>query len=455
MNRRRLFFIFFLSLLLGMLLLPTILRAIPSRYVARLPEPLQRLGAPEVQASILPTVVVDIDAGILLGTAPGSSNQNEEKVESTQVDPPATPTPPQISDRALENSAMQIPSPTLQPSPTMMPTATPSPIPIPSAFRLEGFRHIFQTWNNCGPATLAMTLSYFDMGLTQDQTAAVLKPNPEDRNVSPYEMVDYVENETPYHAINRVNGDIDTIRRLVANEIPVILEIGIDPPGEFRWLGWYGHYLLVVAYDDSTEQFWVYDSWFGTSEEPLKNAHPNGRILPYDVVDEYWPHFNRNYIAVFLDEQAELVAEIIGAEMDDSLMWQNALSTVRSETAVATENAFLWFNLGTIYNALGQYDQAALAFDQARAIGLPWRMLWYQFGPYEAYYEVGRYEDVILLADLTLKDRPYFEESYYYKGLAQERLGNLADAQDNFEKAVNFNPHFSPAVMALQAIGNS
>jgi len=76
-------------------------------------------------------------------------------------------------------------------------------------------------------------------------------------------------------------------------------------------------------------------------------------------------------------------------------------------------------------------------------------MLWYQFGPYEAYYQVGRYDDVILLADVTLADRPYFEESFYYKGLALEATGQTAAAEDNLEKAATFNPNFDPAVMAL------
>ncbi len=143
-----------------------------------------------------------------------------------------------------------------------------------------------------------MALTYFGDNVLQSETAAVLKPNPEDRNVSPDEMAAYVNEQTPYRALvpNRWQHR-ETLRRLVANGIPVIIEIGIEPPGEYRWLGWYGHYLLVVAYDDALEQFWVYDSWFGTSEEPLTNAHPDGRVLTYDDLDTYWPHFNRNYIA--------------------------------------------------------------------------------------------------------------------------------------------------------------
>jgi tetratricopeptide (TPR) repeat protein len=150
--------------------------------------------------------------------------------------------------------------------------------------------------------------------------------------------------------------------------------------------------------------------------------------------------------------QEETVASIIGDEMDDMVLWQNALETVQNETATDEGNAFLWFNLGTIYNSLGQYEEAATAFDQARSIGLPWRMLWYQFGPYEAYYKTGRYEEVLLLTDVTLKDRPYFEESYYYKGLALAALGDKEAARENLEKAVEFNPNFTLAAEALATL---
>ena len=140
--------------------------------------------------------------------------------------------------------------------------------------------------------------------------------------------------------------------------------------------------------------------------------------------------------------------------MVDETMWQNNLSVARVDAASDPNNAFYWFNLGTVYNALGQYEQAASAFDQARSIGLPWRMMWYQFGPYEAYYQVGRYEDVILLADVTLKDRPYFEESFYYRGLANAALGNTAEAEKDWTASNKFNPNYEPASTALAQIGS-
>lgn len=412
--------------------LPTLLKAIPSRYVARLPEAVQAIGERE-HVEVLPTAAVTQSDGAAL------------LAEPTRSQPLATSTQPlATNDQLLATST--------QPPPTSTPLPTATSVPIAPAGRLANFQHQFQTWNNCGPATLAMSLSYFDIPVTQDDTASYLKPNPEDRNVSPYQLVEYVEQNTDLTALSRTNGDLDTLRRLIAEGIPVIIELGINPPGEYAWLGWYGHYLLVVAYDDASETIWVYDSWFGTSEVPGTNATTEGRAISYDELDLGWREFNRNYVAFARPEQTPTLHEIIGPNLDDTTMWTNALTRMEAELRTETDNAFLWFNMGTIHNALGDYERASAFFDQARSIGLPWRMLWYQFGPYEAYYQSGRYEDVILLADVTLQDRPYFEESYYYRGLAQAALGFPDLAQDSFEKAVNFNPNYLPAGIALQEI---
>ncbi len=418
---------------------PAILRAIPDRYAVRyVPEFLHPIALPQTDIVILPTLAPAADISLLLQPT------SVPELPPTFT-PPAEPATPTSIPAIDEPTAV----PTDPPTATPEPTATATPIPIPPAARLTQIAHQFQDWNNCGPATLAMTLSYFQNHTTQSDTASVLKPNAEDRNVSPDEMVAYVNDRTPQQALFRANGTQDTLRRLVSNGIPVIVEIGIEPPGEFRWLGWYGHYLLIVAYDDTQQQYWVYDSWFGTSEEPLTNADKDGRILTYDTVDIYWPHFNRNYITVYSPEQAPLVANIIGNDIDDATMWQNSLRQAQAEAATNPENGFLWFNLGTSYNAIGDYEKAAAAYDQALATELPWRMLWYQFGPYQAYYQVGRYDDIILLADTTLKDRPYFEESFYYKGLAQAALGDNNGARQNLTAAIDFNPNYTPAIIAL------
>ncbi|MFO7662396.1 MAG: C39 family peptidase [Chloroflexota bacterium] len=444
--------LFRLILIIGLILFgvtvvvagPTLLRSIPTRYVMRLPEPLQALALPSDQAPLLPTVAAPVAAQGLIF---------ESSAPDGTAAPPASPTPLPVDIQYTNPAGGGIVDDSLSQSPTLavLPTATPSPTPwpVPQAARMTGFTHHYQEWNNCGPATLTMALTYFGLYHSQQQTGNGLRPHPEDRNVTPEEMAAYVNNQTKFKAISRVNGDLNLLRRLLANDIPVIIEVGIDPPGEYRWLGWYGHYLLPVAYDDLYEQVWVYDSWLGTSEVPQTNADPNGRIMPYSELAAYWSQFNHNYIVLYRPEQEADVLALLGEELNDDKMWANNLAQVQLDASREPGNAFSWFNMGTAYNAVGEYEKAATAFDQALAIGLPWRMLWYQFGPYEAYYQVGRYDDILLLTETTLKDRPYFEESFYYRGLAEAALGNMPAARENLERAYAFNPNFTPANLAL------
>ncbi len=449
MNRYRLLLATAFFLVGIILAAPTLIGALPDRYVLHLPEPIQKYGLPEDLSPLLPTVEAPAAAAALLITATQSAPEPTATLEPTPTLKGLTnPGEPNAASAVQEAGNLEqetLPAATS----TAVPTATATPWPLPAKARLAGVTHKFQSWNNCGPATLAMALTFFGEQISQEQTASILKPNPEDRNVSPHEMAAYVNEQTPYGAQFRVNGTLETLKRLVANDIPVIIETGIEPPGEYRWLGWYGHYLLIVAYDEESEQFWAYDSWLGTSEEPLQNAHPEGRVISYADLATDWAQFNRNYIALFELDQEELAEALIGEDMIDEVMWQRTLARSRAEIEEDAQNPFYWFNLGTTYTALNRFEEAAVAFDQARAIGLPWRMLWYQFGPYEAYLNVGRFDDVVLLADVTLENRPYFEESYYYKGAALNALDVPDGARENFEKAASFNPNFTAAQLAL------
>ncbi len=435
--------------------LPAILRSLPSRYVAAMPEPVQQLGARQHVAALPTAAIPASDASSLLVTPMAS-------LPTPTLAPNALPLPATTDLNPTQTMPADPQSPTVTPPPT--PNITPSPIPTPhvqlelppppASARLENITHTFQDWNNCGPATLTSALTHFGLYLQQPDVAFALKPNPEDRNVSPFEITNYVNKFTDLSALDRTNGNIDILRQAVAAGFPVIVEIGLYPPGEYAWMDWFGHYLLAVAYDDETKTVWVYDSWMGTSENPGENAHDLGRTLSYDELDQIWRHFNRSYIMLFPSDKQTHAEAIVGEQMNDGLMWARSLQRVQLEIEAESDNPFLWFNLGAIYTNLGEFDQAAAAFDKARAIGLPWRMLWYQFTPYEAYYQLGRYQDIIALADVTLENRPYFEESYYYKGLALAALGEENEAQKNWQNAVDFNPNYMPAVTALASGAN-
>jgi tetratricopeptide (TPR) repeat protein len=151
-------------------------------------------------------------------------------------------------------------------------------------------------------------------------------------------------------------------------------------------------------------------------------------------------------------QEAALLA-LLGADADPQQNAINALEAARAEALADPQDHFAWFNMGTNFVALGMYNEAAVAYDQARTVGggLPWRMLWYQFGPYEAYNAVGRYQDTFDLAAAVIENSGtarYIEETYYYAGVAREALGELDRALDNYAAAIDLNTNYVAAIEA-------
>lgn len=323
--------------------------------------------------------------------------------------------------------------------------ATPTPtIPAPvhvapgPAASLQGFSYIQQTFNNCGPATLAMLLSYYNTNLTQATIGAALRPNQDDKNVSPVELAEYARS-LGYNALVRVNGNRDRLRTLIANNIPVIIETWLEPhPNDGL-----GHYRMLVGYDDAQEYWIGYDSYYRENLINPGGAY-QGIRMDYAETDGLWAVFNRTYVVVYPQAQAATVASILGTDGEDGQMWTRALANALAATAQQKNNPFAWFNLGTDLTALGRYEEAAVAYDRARGLGLPPRMLWYQFGPFQAYHEVGRHEDVIALADQVLKPAVQIEELHYWKAEALAALADEAGAAQARQRVAQLNANFRP-----------
>mgnify|MGYP006304903471 CR=1 FL=1 len=187
-----------LCVMVSLTVLPFALRALPGRYAYYLPDPLLELRR-VAHANTLPTPVI-VPSPTALDVAPPIASI------STITPMPATATVP----------------PTISTTPTVPPSSTPLP-PLPTSATITGLRHERQGWNNCGPTTLAMAMSYWGCTETQTEVAPVLKPDPEDKNVSPEEMAAYVQ-MLDLEGVIRFGGDLDLLKRLVAHEYPVIVE---------------------------------------------------------------------------------------------------------------------------------------------------------------------------------------------------------------------------------------
>jgi hypothetical protein len=393
---------------------------------------------------------------------PAEGSDLEKNINNTMPSP--TPLPP------TRTSTLPPDIPTSTPEPTSTPTITPTP--LPESVILDGVVFVDQhnRWNYCGPANLTMALNFWGWSGNRDDVARVIKPGVQDpnldfiqqgfwdKNVMPYEMTNFVINETEYHVVERQGGDVDLVKRLIAGGFPVLVEKGYyeaDYTGKIAWLG---HYMFTTGYDDASGEFIVQDTWV----QPGKN-----RRLDYDTYIEGWRSFNYLFMVIYPPTLGAEVIELLGPWADPTWSYQNALDIAEAEiqTSQGNDEFFTWFNKGTSHVKLLQYVDAAYAYDQAFSVyaGLgdddtqrPYRIMWYQTGPYWAYFYSGRYQDVITLANTTLNDtisEPTLEESIYWRGQAYSALGQIDYAVAEFRESIRLNPNFVPGWAALEGLG--
>ncbi|MGB1253249.1 MAG: C39 family peptidase [Candidatus Promineifilaceae bacterium] len=341
--------------------------------------------------------------------------------------------------------ATQLIEPTVEATaaPTTIPT--PTAIPLPSSAAIDGVQYQDQhgLWNYCGPSNLAMLLTYWGDETDRLEAGGFMRGTPErydDKNVSPSEMGHFVANHSELTIIVRHGGTFALLKRLISAEIPVIIEAGYLPEGE----AWMGHYLLLTGYDDAAQQFISQDTYIGV-DTPYSYAY----------VDEHWRAFNNQFIVAVDQDNQAILMEALGDWADEDWALAQAKAVAEEEiglfSAETPAHFYALFNLGTTLTAQEKYAEAATAFDRAFAAyaqlpteSRPWRMLWYQFKPYTAYYETGRYQDVINLANTTLStlSEPMLEESLYWRGLARKALGDAAGAQADLDQVQRLNPNF-------------
>ncbi len=359
---------------------------------------------------------------------------------------------------------------TLRPGPT--PTATITSTPLPASVILPGVVYVDQhnRWNYCGPANLTMALNFLGWKGDRDDVARVVKPGSgdksksfieqglPDKNVMPYELVDFVNEETEYRALLRYGGDLNLVKRLLAAGFPVIVEKGYyeaDYTGKIDWLG---HYLFTTGYDDARGGFIVQDAYLKPGKDLLSK---------YKDYQDGWRSFNYLFMVVYPPEREAELNTLLGTWSDERWAAQHALELAEKEITTLKGNDlfFAWFNKGTSHVALQEYVDASTAYDKAFSLyaiwdikiaNRPFRMMWYQTGPYFAYFYSQRYQDVINLADTTLNDTistPSLEESLLWRGRAYYQIGNTQAAVDDYRATLKIHVNWLPAVQALQELG--
>jgi len=348
---------------------------------------------------------------------------------------PVTPAP----TFTKESKTLEVPPKSTS---TSLPTATSAPLPAQVSLTSPPFEQ--QTPNNCGPATLSMALNLYGWSGNQEDIAAQIKPVLQDRNVNPEELAYYVRNFAGWLNIQyRVMGDVTTLKKLLAANYPVIVEsvTSLDPndalgPADDLWAA---HYLLLTGYSDAKQTFTIQDSYHGADLS-----------ISYEQLQIEWEPFNNLYMVIYFPQDETELQSLLGEDWDVDVNRQRALDNAQGAIDSNPDDSYAWFNLGSDLVYFERYEEAALAYDRSREIGLPLRMFRYQFGPFWAYFHSERIDDLLVLTEYARSITDMSEETWFWYGWALYRQNDYEGAKKAWNKALSIND--SPYVDVRNAL---
>jgi tetratricopeptide (TPR) repeat protein len=330
------------------------------------------------------------------------------------------------------------------PTPTPLPTTvtTNQPVELPKTKILRNNYHIFQTFNNCGPAALSMALSYYGVKKSQYELGQALRPyqHPQgfndDKSVTLSELARKAE-EFGFKTYHRPNGSLAFIKSVINQNLPIITRTRLSTKEDI------GHYRIIKGYDDNKGVLIQDDSLQGANIE-----------FRYENFLNLWQTFNYEYLILVPQDKIQIVENILGPETDLKVAWQNAAKNAQSQMQNNPADFYAGLNLSVAYYNLDKFDQSIAEFEKVEA-KLPFRTLWYQIEPIHSYFKVGNYDKVLQLSEKILNNHNLaFSELYILRGDVFKKQSNLTQARTEYQKAIYYNRNLPEAQSALNSIAN-
>lgn len=312
---------------------------------------------------------------------------------------------------------------------------------------LDNPKHTYQTFNNCGPATLSMMLSWYGKDVSQKELGNLMRPyqvqsgDNDDKTIFTDEFVEWAR-RYGFEAVGRAGGDINLLKTFTANGIPVVVKTWLHPNDDI------GHFRIVRGFDERTH---LPAGKAGAIIQDDSYEGPNRRISYYDFLG-MWQPFGYDYVIVYTPQQKELVEAIIGEELDDRKMWENLLSRSKKESELDAQNVYPWFNIAVASYHLGIYEDSVSSFEKVEQ-RLPRRMLWYQIEPILAYRKLGNNDRVFQIIENILNNgNRAFSELYQIRGEIYLSQGKDDLAKRDFDLAIQYNKNFEIPKEMLEKI---
>jgi hypothetical protein len=316
---------------------------------------------------------------------------------------------------------------------SFVPTAEPTSIPVdlpplPQQKILSGGSHTFQTFNNCGPASLSMLLSHYGITETQQVLGQQLRPHQnssgdnDDKSVT-LDEISAKAQEYGFLVYHRPAGNMEIMKAFIAQDMPVLTRTWVSPNEDI------GHFRVVRGYDETTQELIQDDSLQG-----------KGLRYTYDEFDKIWGPFNSEFLVLVPREKQAIAEAILDEILDPQAAWQKSLAMANQRIAQNPGDFYAVFNRSAALYQLGDHSAAIEAYESI-ASRLPSRMLWYQIEPILSYWKAGRSAETLRLIEQVLNNQNRaFSELYFIRGSIYQSQGNDDLANESFSLAESYNP---------------
>lgn len=160
-----------------------------------------------------------------------------------------------------------------------------------------------QTYNNCGPASVAGVLGAYGVSLTQEEVSQVLRPT--GTGYMRADVIDGYVRQFGLRAPLVVSGRIENIKAVIDLGVPVLVLQWLKGSGSGKdFVGEVPHFRTVRGYDDQAGVFWVNDPLIGEDA-----------VISYKDFTTLWSVYDRWFIPIYPQNLTPRMEATLGIKM--------------------------------------------------------------------------------------------------------------------------------------------
>ncbi len=224
---------------------------------------------------------------------------------------------------------------------------------LPARADVGPMRHLWQTLNNCGPASVVMALSTFGIDADQEEARLALRGPDVRRGMGPGGVGPWVDALYGLRSVSRMNGTLELIKRFVANGFAPMVTQWMQDPSVSR----IAHWRTVRGYDDDLGVFYVNDPMLGANV-----------ALPYAWFNDNWQPFSYRWMIIYRPTDESHLQQLVGPDWAESTMRDGFFARAKAD-ALKQDTSAAWLTYGEAAYQDGWFGEAVAAFEKGMSMG--------------------------------------------------------------------------------------